>query len=126
MGGAEPCAMCGEPSVDGHHLTCRGANERYLDPALVAHLCHDCHELIGDDLRQEGLAKPIACASVFEKAAYRLECTAVFLARVAEYLGFAWLDRLARSMRLWAAELRRGVQLLDAHLRAWRQIPGMT
>lgn len=110
MSAAAACAICGKPAVDDHHVTGRGPDGAYLDPDLKTPLCHDDHELAGDDLRDEGLEKPLCAApgptvSVV-KVAYRLERAAVFLVRVAEAVPlFRWLAVLAQSMRAWACEL---------------------
>jgi hypothetical protein len=120
--GDERCVICGEPACDLHHLTGRGPDGRQLDEELTAPTCHDDHELVHDDLRHQGVHKPLKETSVFERVAYRLERVAVFFARLAEQLPFAWLQRLAGSMCQWAGELRTGVAALDAWNPNWRLI----
>jgi hypothetical protein len=118
----DECAICGGAACDSHHLTGRGPDGGYLDPELTVDECHDDHELLHEDLRQEGIDKPLRDANVFERVAYRLERAAVFFTRLAEQAPFAWLVKLAGSMRQWAGELRSGVAALDARIPAWRLI----
>ena len=46
---AATCAICGDPVDDFHDITGRDAAGEYLDPELVAPLCHSDHELCGND-----------------------------------------------------------------------------
>lgn len=120
MDPVEPCAICGQPAVDPHHLTGKGPDGGYLDGELTAPTCHDDHELLHEDLRHDRIDKPLGDVSVFERVAYRLERVAVFFSRLAERTPFSWVIRLAASMRRWAGELRSGVNALDAWNPAWR------
>lgn len=105
----EPCAMCGDPADDSHHLTGRGLGHAHLDPDLVAPLCHDDHELVHEDLRQEGLDKPTAETAPARRVAFRLRRAAIFLARVADANpALGWLAPLAAALRRWADELLEG------------------
>jgi hypothetical protein len=119
------CAICGQPADDPHHLTGRGCDGAYLDPDLTASTCHDDHELLHEDLRNEGVDKPLAQATIVEKIVYRLTRTAVFVGRMAEAIpGMAWLANLARGLRRWAEDLRGFVAVLDAWNSGWRILPG--
>lgn len=119
------CAICGDDGEDGHHLTGRGPDGEYLDPELVTDLCHDDHELAGEDLRQEGLERPLTGTTAVERIAYRLHRVGVFLARVAEEVPpFRWIVRLAVALRNWADELNRFTSALDAWNPAWRMAGG--
>ncbi len=117
----EPCAICGRPAEDPHHLTGRGPDSEYLDDDLAAPLCHDDHELLHEDLRHDRIDKPFGDLSVFERVAYRLERVAVFFSRLAEQAPLQWIVTLAEAMRRWAGELRRGVDDLDSKHPRWRR-----
>jgi hypothetical protein len=116
----EPCAICSGPSEDPHHVTGKGPDEEYLDPDLTAPVCHDDHEMIHEDLRNEKLNKPLGRASIPERIAYRLDRLGVLLSRVAEQLPFDWVVRVATAVRSWAEELRCFVQGLDLWNPDWR------
>jgi hypothetical protein len=106
-------------------VTGRGPGDTHLDPNLTVPVCHGCHELSHGDLRRAGVDEPLQGATVFERGARRLQRAAMWVARLAEFLGFAWMERFARSLRQWGTDLLRGVALLDAHVSGWRQIPGL-
>lgn len=120
------CAICGGAHERGHHLTGRGADGDYLDPDLVAPLCHSDHELVHEDLRQAGVDKPVGAVSIFEQVAYRLERVGVFVGRVAEVAPFAWLTSLAAAVHTWSAQLYSAAAALDAWNPAWRLLGGLT
>jgi hypothetical protein len=119
------CAICGGDPEDGHHLTGRGPDGEYLDPNLIADLCHDDHELAGEDLRQDGLEKPLAGTTIVERVSYQLHRVGVFLARVAEEVPpFRWVASLAVAVRNWADELNRFTSALDDWDAGWRTAGG--
>jgi hypothetical protein len=113
------CVRCGAAGHDQHHPTWRGSDGRYVDPAFTVPLCHDCHELTGDDTRTAGLAGS-AATSVLESLELSLRRLAVFLARFDAgpcaplTLGFA------RWCLTRADELSREIGRLDRSLPAWR------
>lgn len=98
------CALCDRAAVDRHHLTGR-TEGRYLDPDLVAGVCHDHHELLGDDMRAEGLERPRGPMGVVRRVAHRLRCVAVFLVRLAGANPDSLWARLGGHLRGWADEL---------------------
>jgi hypothetical protein len=120
----EPCAICGRPAAgdhDPHHLTGRETPKKQLDDDVTAHLCHDDHELVHEDLRTEGLDRPLGPATPLGRVARRLERVAVFLARVAESVPLmGWMAALAGGVRRWADELHRCEAQLDAWNPGWR------
>jgi len=117
------CAVCGKRvRMDGHHLTGRGPDGGYLDDDLVADLCHDHHELVGDDHRQQHIYDPVQSLNVLERLEYRLRRVATFLARVARGTGVGWCTRLAGSLVRWATELRVVIIALDLGCPGWRTI----
>jgi hypothetical protein len=105
----DTCSICGGPADDAHHLTGRGPGHVHLDPDLVAPLCHDDHELVHEDLRQEALDNPTVATSPTRQVAFRLRRAAIFLARVADANpALGWLVHLASALRRWADELLEG------------------
>ena len=101
------CAMGDDELGDDlHHLTGRGSDKNYLDPELVVVLCHDHHELIHDDLRQEQVDKPLDSVSAASRVARRLIRVALIFDRVAEVTPtLGCLIGVAAAMRRWAEEL---------------------
>jgi hypothetical protein len=121
------CAICGGDPEDDHHLTGRGSDGEQLDDELVAGLCHDDHELLHEDLRQDGLDKPLRASTIFERVARRLQRVGVFLARVAEgVLPFRWIAGIAAALGRWADELNSSVCALDAWNPGWRLAEGVS
>jgi hypothetical protein len=124
---SEQCRICGAADpVDAHHLTGKAEGVGYLDPGLVARLCHDDHELCHDDLRIAGVDQPLPeeRGSVVERVAYRLRRVGLFLARVVEVAALGWLAGLASGVVAWAEDLESHVRYLDGVLPAWRTLGG--
>ena len=123
------CCPCGQPAEDRHHLTGRGPDGDYLDPDLAVPVCHDDHELAGEDLRAEGLERPLRAPSgpvtAVEQVAYRLDRVGVFLGRVAEVVpALVWVTVLAGHLRRWAEQLWGTARRLDAWDPGWRLAGG--
>lgn len=120
------CVYCGAEGALRHHLTGRDAQLRYLDPRLTLPLCHDCHQLVHDDLRTLDVDDPqdraIEEQPLVELVELRLRRLAVALGRIADALpDFTWLARLAETAKWWADHLRRDVTARDARDPGWRQ-----
>lgn len=114
------CLWCDENAVDDHHLTGRAPSRRYLDPALVASLCHDDHELAHEDLRNAGVdTPPRGPWSSLRGVEFCLERTALFLARLAQQSQQTVWGRLADALRRWADHLREHRHWLDQALPGW-------
>ncbi len=90
--------------MDRHHLTGR-CNGDYVDPFLVVAMCHNHHELAGEDLRAENLERGNQHSSPVAVVAHRLHCVGVFLARLANGDPDSMWARLAVHVRSWADEL---------------------
>ncbi len=119
----ERCAITGGPAERGHHLTGRGPDGEQLDEELTAPVGHDGHELVHEDLRREGLDKPLEADTVPERMERRLRRVGLFMGRVAEAVPpLAWLMALARSCARWADELAGFVRALDSWNPGWRLI----
>jgi len=100
------CAICGEPFDHDHHLTGR-EGEPQLDPDLVAPVCHDDHDLIHEDLRFEGLDRPLVGATRAERLERRLRRLSFFLLRVGEtHQDLTWVPVLALHLQIWADDLK--------------------
>jgi hypothetical protein len=126
------CLLCGRPADDKHHPTARIADERspYLDPELHLPVCHDDHELFGDDQkRQADLETDLATArtTILDWLEVRLRRLAAFGGRCAEAIVNetlkALVAALARHLDRWADELARAIAGLDRAYPAWRTIP---
>jgi hypothetical protein len=100
----DPCAICGRPAKVHHHLTGRDHLQAYLDPGLVVPVCHDHHQLLHDDLRDEQLDRVHEPLAVIERVAHRLRRVAVFFTRLAKTPMDLWAA-LAQTLRLWADRL---------------------
>lgn len=122
---AEPtCAWCGQPAVDDHHLTGRGPDRRYLDRELVAPLCHDCHELAHEDLRNAAVdTPPKGPWSAVHAVEFCLDRSALFLARLSQQSDQNLWAHLAAAVRRWADALRDHRHWLDRALPGWDQTP---
>ena len=118
------CGMCGALAIcDGHHVSGRGGPDRaYLDPDLVVDLCHDCHELAHDDLRDQQLDRPLAGTNVLEHIERFLRRVGLFVARFGEATGIAWCVALARSCARRAADLAAAIAALDGWNPDWRRV----
>jgi hypothetical protein len=121
----EPCVICGVPADDPHHYGGRNHESCYLDPHATAPVCHDDHELLGDDMRAEGLEAPCVGTTVLEELAHRMEGFAVLMARVAEVRpDDRWLANLASASRIWADDAHELVRRFDELLPDWRAVDG--
>jgi len=121
MGDEKRCAVCGaQVRRDGHHLTGRGPDGRYLDPSLVAELCHDDHELVHDDLRRQHIDQPLQSENVLERIERCLRRVGAFLGRVSDVTGIAWFAALATAGIQWATDLRGVIAALDQWNLGWR------
>jgi hypothetical protein len=82
------CAICGDAFDDVHDITGRDAAGQYLDPELVAPLCHSDHELCGnDDWHTLGIHDADPSRSTFlDSLELRLARLASFMGRLAEGL----------------------------------------
>ena len=117
-----PCVRCGKPSRHDHHLTGRGQDHHQLDDTLTIPLCFDDHVLIHAELRIDEVDNPLTACSVPEVIERRLR-------RVAHVMGlfgssapaFVWAEHLARSLVLWADELKGFVAHLDTLKIPWRK-----
>ena len=115
------CIFGDDPSDDPHHISGRGADGRQLDDDVVVPLCHDHHELIHDDLRLDGLDKPLRMDNPIDQTVRRLRRAAAFLARLADAVpAISSLAYMARGMQRWADQLERFSQTLDRWNPSWR------
>jgi hypothetical protein len=131
----DPCLFGGDHDAeDWHHPTGRVAGGRspYLDRGLVAPLCHDDHELVGDDEKRRADREPDLMrpdATSLDWIEVRLRRLAVFGARCAEAVPLEWLRifiaSLARHLDAWANELNRTIGALDLSSPGWRTLPGL-
>src|SRR5205823_13197345 len=125
------CLLCGRPADEDHHLTARVAGDRspYLDPDLRLCVCHDDHQLFGDDQKRMVDLEP----NLRERTTFldwlevRLRRLAAFGGRCAEAIVNEALKALvavvAQHLDLWANELARVIAGLDRACPAWRTIP---
>ena len=119
----EPCVITGKPAERDHHISGRGADEEQLDDDLTVPVSHDGHELVHEDLRNQGIDKPLQADSVPERIERRLRRTGVFLGRMAESVPpLEWMLALARALTRWADELKGWVYRLDTKCPGWRLI----
>jgi hypothetical protein len=125
------CLICGAGECDGHHATGRAPNGRYLDPDVKLPLCHDHHELVGDDWRTLGVGDrkprnlPKQDLSLIEQVELRLRRAAVVAGRLAaEHPDWPWLAALARALKRWADELARHIAAQDRRDPDWRTDSG--
>jgi len=126
------CLICGLPKVAEHHPTARiaGDHSPYLDPELHLPVCHDDHELLGDDQKRMVDLEPTLSdelATVLDWLEVRLRRLAVFGGRCAEAMVNETLKAcvadLAQHLDRWADELARAIAGLDRAHPAWRTIP---
>ena len=110
---------CGDIAVDRHHPTWRGTDGAYLDPGFKVTLCHDCHELAGDDIRVAQLDRS-AGPTVLETLELSLRRVAVFLAR---FDASSWAP-LALGLARWCLDKADGlageIARLDHATPSWR------
>ncbi len=122
-----PCVRCGDPATQLHHVTGRGADSEQLDDELVLPVCPDCHDLIHEELRLEGIHYPLIRNSIIERLERRLRRLAINLARIADK---AWpqvfVGLIALNCLKWAEELAMLVKLLDRWNPAWRDVADPT
>jgi hypothetical protein len=112
---------CGQKAADLHHPTWRGRDGRYCDPALRVPVCHDCHELAGDDARSAGVS--INAAETFpEQLAVWLRQLGLFFARVEAEPWATVAKALATALADRADRLEAFVRLLDGCVPQWRQV----
>ncbi len=124
---SERCLLCPDSPEDGHHVTGRDRDGRYLDPKLTGRLCHSCHELVSDD--EHTAATQDAVSDTFLGGLeLRLSRSASFVGRVAQAVPepfatfFGWL---ATHLAGWASRLRASLAALDQNAPGWRAIPGV-
>jgi hypothetical protein len=125
MTGRLPCVICGRPSVDYHHVT-----QRQIDPDVVLPLCHDHHELMGDDWHTAGIPPETEAPTVLHQLELGLRRWAMLIGRAAVHPLLApaapLLRVLAAWMAKWAARLRACIAGLDQACPEWRQAPGLS
>jgi hypothetical protein len=118
------CVICGRQACDLHHLTGTDAGSRYLDPELVAPLCHDDHELVHDDWHTRELHETRPGLSRLERIELGLRRLAVAAARFAEaHPEGGWASSCARTLSRWAEELGAELRARDVRDPGWRQDP---
>ena len=118
------CAVCGRVGLwDEHHLTGVDHNGEYLDPEMTVPLCHDHHELIGDDTKTLNIEVPDSPLTEIEKVALRLRRLSVSLARIGSGMDpQPIISVLLEPLTTWADTLGGAVKRLDQGLPEWRQI----
>jgi len=124
------CAICGEASDDLHDITGRDAAGEYLDPDLLAPLCHSDHELCGnDDWHTLGIHDADSDRSAFlDSLELRLTRLGSFMGRLAEALPeplATLIGLIALHLARWSAGLGRSIVALDRYSPGWRAIPGV-
>jgi hypothetical protein len=125
---AMTCAICGEAYDDLHDITGRDSAGGYLDPELLAPLCHSDHELCGnDDWNTLGIHD--ASRSTFlDSLELRLARLGSFMGRLAEALPeplATLIGLIALHLARWRAGLGRSIVALDRYSPGWRAIPGV-
>jgi hypothetical protein len=120
--GGTRCAICGAVAEDAHHLTSRGLNLSHLDPNLKVPLCHDCHELQGDDRRHQGIEKPLRSTNPLEIVERSARGVGVFLGRLGAATEFSWCLLLAAACVSWAETLHGVITALDRWNGGWRDV----
>jgi hypothetical protein len=124
----ERCPLCERPRQRRHHVTGRGADGRYLDRKAVIGLCHDHHELIGDDWRTAGADDEKADETFLGSLELRLDRAAMLAGRVAQEAPppFSWVFQvIATLLASWAASLAGSLTVLDRYSPGWRAQPGV-
>ena len=122
MTGSSPCVLCEKPSRHDHHLTGRGHDHHQLDDTLTVPLCFDHHNRVHAELRIDEVDNPLTACSVPEVIERRLRRFAQFIGLLATRApAFVWAEHLARSLVLWADELKGFVAHLDTLKIPWRK-----
>jgi hypothetical protein len=122
------CLLCPAPAEDRHHLTGRGDDGRYLDPKLSGPVCHDCHELCGDDLNTIASSTPGSSDTFLGSLELALSRTGAFVGRCSQAFPeplATLLALLAEHLVTWASRLRASLAALDQNAPGWRAIPGV-
>jgi hypothetical protein len=122
------CLLCGKPADAKHHVTWRGRDGRYLDPAFRVPLCHSCHELMGEDRWTEEGTNLVPPQTFLDSLELRLRRAATFLGRLAANvcgpLG-DFLAQLAKHLASWAVQLADALAAFDRYSPGWRAFPGV-
>lgn len=129
---AEQCLLCGLAAAERHHPTARVAGDRspYLDAELRLPVCHDEHQLFGDDQKRDADLEP----DLTDPGATSLDWLLVRLRRLAASGGRcaeatsnetlkAFIALLAAHVERWANQLATAIAGLDRAAPAWRTIP---
>jgi hypothetical protein len=77
------CPFTGEPADQLHHLTCRGADGKYLDPEFVVPLVVDQHVIEHQVSDRSGVGEDVRANPNW----LRLRRTGLFLVRLGEFHG---------------------------------------
>lgn len=118
------CEFCGGPIQRRHHPTGRDEHGGYLDPEFRRPLCHDHHELVGDDLYTLELVRTPGHLTWFERVEIRLRRWAAYCARLDQASPTPSVyGLLASVLERWANELARAIRLLDELFPEWREHP---
>ena len=119
-----PCIRgCGRPATQWHHVTGRGANREQLDNDCVLQVCDECHDLIHEELRFEGVHYPLLSTSALDRVERRLRRLAINVARIADNPWVMVLALLvAPNLIKCADELATLAKRLDRWNPAWRDV----
>lgn len=119
------CIYCGRPAERRHHPTGKDHEDRYLDREFTVPVCHDHHELVGDDRRTLGLEVSERPLTWLDRVEVRLRRMAIDAARLAHrYPDNVWFRRAAELLARCAGELAAFRHHLDARDPNWRDDPG--
>jgi hypothetical protein len=119
------CIFCGRPVERIHHPTGKDKHNRYLDRQFTVPVCHDHHELLGDDRHTLDLETPGAPLTWLDRVELRLRRLAVDAARLAtSHPNNRWIALAAELLVRWAGELAAFRRHLDERDPGWREDPG--
>ena len=78
-----PC-YCGQSATQWHHVTATFPGRVFLDPEFTITVCDECHDLIHEDYRFQGIVLPLRDRSLIAVHEHQHRCMGLALLRIAE------------------------------------------